>query len=103
MKSGLLLISMLFCSSILQTNAQAVVMTVEGIRSNKGVISMGIFKSQQQFTQEKPAIGKVFPKTNLRSGVLEIEFDLDPGVKASMGGRPNPSNTDLLSYSPSGL
>jgi len=79
MKSRLLLIAILFCGLSIQTNAQTVMMTIEGIRNNKGVITLGIFKSQEQFTQEKPAIEKVFAKTTLKSGVLKIEFNLEPG------------------------
>ncbi len=79
MKPRLLLIAVIYCGLIIQTNAQTVIMTIEGIRNNKGVISLGIFKNQQQFAQEKPAIEKVFAKTGLRSGILKIEFNLKPG------------------------
>ncbi len=79
MKSRLLLIAILFCGLIIHTNAQTVIMTIEGIRNNNGVISLGIFKSQQQFAQEKPEIEKIFSKRSTRSGVLKIEFQLAPG------------------------
>lgn len=54
-------------------------MTIEGVRNNKGEISLGIFRSQQEFTNEKPSIEKIFPKTGLRAGILRIEFKLEPG------------------------
>jgi uncharacterized protein (DUF2141 family) len=87
MKSGLLFIALLCWGFIYQANAQKVIMTIEGIRNNDGVISLGIFQDQQQFAQEKPAIdaetGRTlslqFDKTGLQEGVTTVEFDLKPG------------------------
>jgi uncharacterized protein (DUF2141 family) len=78
-----LLITTLVCGIVLKVNSQTVIMTIEGIRNNKGEISLGIFRSQQEFAKEKTTIEKVFAKTDLRYGVLKIEFYLEPGNYAA--------------------
>lgn len=70
----------ILCSSLFfQSKAQTVVVTIEGIRSAQGVISLGIFTSQEEFAKEKPAMKKICAKTALKSGVLKVELELEPG------------------------
>lgn len=74
-----LLLTVLLTSLYYSSQAQVIAMTIEGIRSNKGVVSLGIFKTQEQFAKEKPIQQQIFAKSTLKAGVLKLEFKLEPG------------------------
>lgn len=73
------LLTLLLCSLFYQSQAQTVIVTIEGLRNNQGLVSLGIFKNQEQFAQEKPVKKQLFTKTGTKAGLLVVELKLEPG------------------------
>jgi len=54
--------------------------SIHGIRSNKGQIIIGIYKTQATFDEEKAYLVKKFDKKELQKDLLVVKFNLEPGV-----------------------
>ncbi len=74
----LLFILFLFIPDIL--TAQNVEVTITGIRSEKGQISIGVFKDDETFQDEDAFLNKQFDKKNISDGRMTVKFSLEPGI-----------------------
>ncbi|MBI4646005.1 MAG: DUF2141 domain-containing protein [Bacteroidia bacterium] len=70
---------MLFIS-FLTVKAQNIEVVIKGIISTQGQISIGIFKDNESFQDEKPFISKKFKKSNISNGEMRVTFNLEPGI-----------------------
>jgi len=78
MKLSLFIAALLSLLS-LNSQAQTITLTIEGLRNSQGIVSVGIFKNQEQFAKEKPVKKQLFPKTTMKAGLLVVELKLEPG------------------------
>jgi uncharacterized protein (DUF2141 family) len=60
--------------------AQNVEVTVTGIKSDKGQISVGVFLDNESFNEEEAYMGLKFPKTGINNGTLSFSISLAPGL-----------------------
>lgn len=60
--------------------AQNVEVTVTGIRSDKGQISVGIFLDEESFREENAYLGYIFQKNDIHDGTITFSLNLDPGL-----------------------
>lgn len=56
-----------------------VVVNISNIRNTKGVIGIGIFKTEEQFKKDTPYLRLEFGKDELKDGKLTVSFDLPEG------------------------
>lgn len=59
--------------------AQNVIMTFRNIRNSDGQIVIGVYKDDESFKKETPYLSLKFPKKNIVSGVMSINFSLPVG------------------------
>jgi uncharacterized protein (DUF2141 family) len=76
--AGIILL-MVFCG-FFSVKAQNVEVVIEGIRSSKGQIIIGIYEDEQRFREDKPYIRKKYKKTDISEGKMTIYLNLDPGT-----------------------
>ena len=60
--------------------AQNVEVTVTGIKSDKGQISVGIFLDNESFDEEKEYLGYIFQKNDMQDGTITFRLNLEPGL-----------------------
>lgn len=60
--------------------AQNVEVTVTGIRSDIGLIAVGVFTDNESFRQEKALLEPRFSKDQVVDGTLTFSLTLEPGV-----------------------
>lgn len=60
--------------------AQNVEVTVTGLKSDKGQISVGIFLDEESFRQENAYLGYIFQKNDIYDGTITFSLNLDPGL-----------------------
>lgn len=72
---GLLFI---FFASYIQ--AQSIPVAITGVRSQKGIIMINVFKDQVSYEKEQPFKKFTFDKHSLDKGVMTVKLSLDPGV-----------------------
>ena len=60
--------------------AQEIEVTVQGIRSSKGQIVIGVFKDEATYMREEAFLSRKFAKDSLENGVMKIRFTVEPGV-----------------------
>jgi len=61
-------------------HAQNVRVTVTGLRSDKGQISVGIFLDEAGFREESVSLGYIFQKNGMHDGTLTFSLNLEPGL-----------------------
>jgi uncharacterized protein (DUF2141 family) len=66
--------------SIVEINAQDIEVNVKGIRSEKGQISIGVFRDDATFQKEKAFQTLKFKKTGISKGEMTLRFSLEPGT-----------------------
>lgn len=78
---GVLMLQMLISTSIYSDQIDNTI-KVEclSIRSEKGIIGVGIFKNQSEFELNKPFKLIRFPKKNIIKGVMKIEIPIQHGI-----------------------
>ncbi|HNY15199.1 MAG TPA: DUF2141 domain-containing protein [Bacteroidales bacterium] len=60
--------------------AQEIEVTVQGIRSSKGEIVIGVFKDEATYMREEAFLSRKFAKDSLVNGVMKIRFTVEPGI-----------------------
>jgi len=75
--------TVLFLSLIYYSlSAQQLLINIQGIRSSKGVIRIGVFENQQQFDEEEPFRSILLAKKDVVAGNLSAEISIAPGKYA---------------------
>ena len=59
--------------------SQQVKATISGIRNSNGQIVIAVFDSHDSFEKKKSVLVKRFDKTQVKNGVLHVQFDLKAG------------------------
>lgn len=77
---GVSFFSLLFMSFTGTEQEGTVTILVENIRSSKGNIAIGVYKSQSAFSKEQPLKKIVFPKTNYNNKKLSVQITLPKGT-----------------------
>jgi uncharacterized protein (DUF2141 family) len=73
-------ILLLLVLPLARMEAQTVEVTVTGIRSDRGHISIGVFRDSESYMKEETYVDKVFDKNTSRDGEMTVRFDLEPGI-----------------------
>jgi len=71
---------LLLISPAILLKAQNVNVRIEGIRSEKGQIVIGVFKDSESYLKEEPFVNKIFAKEPFTDGGMSVSFSLEPGV-----------------------
>ncbi len=66
--------------SFITVKAQNIEVVITGIRSAQGQISIGIFKDDKSFQEEKPFLLKKFQKKNISKGEMTVTLSLNSGL-----------------------
>lgn len=74
------IIFLLFFIGSLTVKAQNIEVLITGIRSTNGQITIGIFKDDRSYQEEKTFLTKTFKKTGISKGQMVVKFDLEPGT-----------------------
>ena len=61
-------------------NAQNVEITVNGIKSEKGQIVVGVFPDDLSFRKEKVLLTTTVSKTDISDGTMSFSISLEPGL-----------------------
>jgi uncharacterized protein (DUF2141 family) len=77
--NAILVIAMLSMNSA-ASYAQNIMITITGIKSNKGKVIVSVFKDNESFKNEKPAAIFPFSKSALSDGTLKVNLTLEPGI-----------------------
>ncbi len=70
----------LLLSPAILLKAQNVNVRIEGIRSEKGQILIGVFKDSESYLKEEPYVNKIFSKEPVTDGEMSVSFSLEPVV-----------------------
>jgi uncharacterized protein (DUF2141 family) len=71
---------LLMISPTILLKAQNVNVRIEGIRSEKGQIVIGVFKDSESYLKEEPFVNKIFAKEPVTDGGMSVSFSLEPGI-----------------------
>ena len=82
--------------------AQNIEVAVQGIRSPKGQIVIGIYKNDESFRKDDPCIKKRFEKTTIQDGEMIVRFNLKPGTYG-FSLLDDENNDDDMNYSVIGI
>jgi len=69
-----------FLLSYIALNSQNVEVIIKGIRSERGQVSIGVYKDEDSFRKEKAFLNFLFPKETISAGEMRIRLTLEPGV-----------------------
>jgi len=75
-----------------------VIMTIEGLRNDKGQIAMGIFKNDYNFQNELPDDGFLFDKSKTVDGKLTVQFYLPPDETYGIAFIDDEDNDRVMKY-----
>lgn len=63
-----------------QNKEAKIELIVKGIRNEKGVLLIGIFKDEENFKKNKPYKHVKYRKSNMRNGNLKLSYSLTAGI-----------------------
>jgi uncharacterized protein (DUF2141 family) len=74
------LIVLLAILSLTSSYGQNTLITISGIRSEKGQIILNVFKNSEDYEQEKVSKKLIFEKKAISNNLMIITYDLEPGT-----------------------